>query len=77
VIRSATSASNSNSTRTVTVSCNAGEKVLGGGAYVTNPQNAVALTASYPASATSWTAEAVETDSAGGNWSITAYAICG
>jgi hypothetical protein len=75
-IRNATSASNSTSTRTITASCNGGESVIGGGGLVTNPGASVSMTSSYPASASTWTVDAVETDNYGSNWSITAYAIC-
>jgi hypothetical protein len=75
-IRTATSASDSTTTKGVTVTCNAGEKVLGGGALITNAGAAVSLEASYPDSTTSWTATASEHDPYGSSWSVTAYAIC-
>jgi hypothetical protein len=36
----------------------------------------VGITASYPSSATVWTASAVEFDADGSNWTVTAYALC-
>jgi hypothetical protein len=77
VIFSSTSSNTSMSPKTVTVNCGGGtNRLLGGGAFVSNPGNAVALTASYPASTTSWTASAFETKNYGSSWSITAYALC-
>jgi hypothetical protein len=75
-IRTATSASNSTTPKTVTASCNAGEGVLGGGGLVTNPGGSVSIVGNYPSSATAWTVDAIETDNYNANWSITAYAIC-
>ena len=36
----------------------------------------VAVVQNYPASATSWTVQAIETSNVAGNWTLTAYAVC-
>jgi hypothetical protein len=36
----------------------------------------VAVIQNYPASATSWTVQAIETSNVSGNWTLSAYVIC-
>jgi hypothetical protein len=70
-----TSPSNS-SDKTVTATCGAGDVVLGGGHILSGSVN-LAAQSSYPSSSTVWSVTGVETDNVGGNWTVTAYAICG
>ena len=68
----------SSSNKSITATCTGGRKVVGGGAIIGADASAqVGVTASYPSSATVWTATAVEFDNDFSNWTITAYAICG
>ena len=61
------------------VSCAAGEKLLGGGGVVTTTDtlDSVRLIASYPSAAGTWTATGSANIGQGKTWSIQAYAICG
>jgi hypothetical protein len=72
-----TSASNSITSRTVSIACPAGKRLLGGGARV-NPNTAsgVALTQSFPDNDNVFRAYAREIVAYGGNWSLTVYAVC-
>jgi hypothetical protein len=71
------SGTNSNTNRNVTVDCGGStSRVLGGGALVTNGNSTVAITASYPASDTSWSASASEVDALAASWTLTAFVIC-
>jgi hypothetical protein len=73
----ASSVSNTTGPKTVTVTCPSGKILLGGGARISaSSDNNLALAASYPSGATTWTAVGVETDSVGSNWAIVAYGIC-
>jgi hypothetical protein len=36
----------------------------------------VAVVQNYPASATSWTVQAIETSNVAGDWTLTAYVVC-
>ena len=61
------------------VSCPAGQKLLGGGATVTTTDTLdnVQLVASYPSASDTWTATGSANIGPGKTWSIRAYAICG
>jgi hypothetical protein len=69
-----------NTVVTATASCAAGKVALGGGALVTTTSVAsrVALQASYPSGAGTWTARGVVTQGLGGSstMTVTAYVIC-
>ena len=63
-----------------TATCPAGTRLLGGGANLAQGPAAgvrAAVSASYPSSATTWSATAVVTLTGSGAASITAYAVCG
>jgi len=68
---------NGNDPKTATATCPSG-KVLGGGYLVTDSSNPqlITVTQSQPTSDTTWTVVARE-GADPGNWSLTAYAICG
>jgi hypothetical protein len=73
----ATSANNSSSFKTASVSCPAGKQMLGGGAAIT-PAGAsvpVALTSSY-FNGTAWVGSARETSGFSGSWIVNVIAIC-
>jgi hypothetical protein len=72
-----TSAINSSTTRTLTASCPSGKVALGGGVSST-PVNTpgVAITTSYLANATTWTASAREIVGTGSNWGLNVAVIC-
>ena len=61
------------------VSCAAGQKLLGGGCVVTTTDTLdnVQLVASYPSAAGTWTATGSANIGPGKTWTIQAYAICG
>ncbi len=71
-----------NSVLTTTASCAAGKILLGGGGMVTTTttqKERVVLQASYPSSATTWTAVGVVAIAAlgsGQTMTVTAYALC-
>jgi hypothetical protein len=73
----ANTASNTTNTKTVTAGCPSGKQAVGGGAAV-SPTNAadVAITSSYLANSTTWTAAAAELDVTTGTWSLNAVVIC-
>jgi len=65
-----------------TASCSAGQKLLGGGATITQgsgAKGAVAVSQPTPTTGTptGWTATGIVTVTGGGNVMVTAYAICG
>jgi hypothetical protein len=66
------------SDKTITLSCTGPlQKVLGGGYSLSVAgSDKVAVVQNYPASATSWTVQAIETSNVAGNWTLTAYAVC-
>jgi hypothetical protein len=71
--------SNTSTSASSTATCSAGHVLLSGGATVTTTDTAgkVAVTASYPSSATTWSATgAASALSRGKNWTIKAYAVC-
>ncbi|HEY1366473.1 MAG TPA: hypothetical protein VGF23_05145 [Gaiellaceae bacterium] len=65
-------------TKTVSVSCPGGKKVIGGGVSVSGDgANKVSVTESFPEAALgSWTATAVEATPSTATWRITVYALC-
>jgi len=72
-----TGAAASTATRTLTAACPSGKVAMGGGVSTT-PVNtaAVAITASYLANATTWTASAREIVATGANWGINVVVLC-
>lgn len=72
-----TSAINSSPTRTLTATCPSGKTALGGGVAVT-PATAseVAVTASYLANSTTWTASAHEINLQAASWGLNVVVIC-
>jgi hypothetical protein len=72
-----TSAINSTTTRTLTATCPSGKTALGGGVAVT-PTTAteVAITASYLANSTTWTASAQEVNLLASSWGLNVVVIC-
>ena len=72
-----TSAVNSTATRTLTAACPSGKTALGGGVSVTpSTASEVAITASYLANATTWTASAHEVNAQVANWGLNVVVIC-
>lgn len=73
----ATGAASSSATRTLTATCPSGKQAVGGGATIL-PANVadVALTSSYLANPTTWTASGAETDATAAGWSLNAVVIC-
>lgn len=76
---SATSVSDSATTKSQAVACPAGTRVLGGGGVITNAGGQVLLTRSEPdPAANGYVARGHEDeDGYAGNWQVTVYAICG
>lgn len=73
----AETAQNSASPKTVTATCPAGKKVLGGGIEVGGPgRNRVTATESQPVGESGWEAEAFEAVATGATWKLEAHAIC-
>jgi hypothetical protein len=73
----ATSLSSSDSQNSATAVCGHGRVVVGAGGKVTPNGSGVILTGFYPdAGLTQVTAEAAESVPHGGNWTVTAYALC-
>ena len=72
-----TSAINSTATRTLTATCPSGKTALGGGVAVTpTTASEVAITASYLANSTTWTASAQEVNAQVANWGLNVVVIC-
>jgi hypothetical protein len=73
----ATGAGGSTPTRTLTASCPAGKRVLGGGVAIL-PANVagVAITSSYMSNPTTWTGSAREIVATASNWSLNTVVIC-
>lgn len=72
-----TSAINSTATRTLTAACPSGKTALGGGVAVTpTTASEVAITASYLANSTTWTASAQEVNAQAANWGLNVVVIC-
>jgi hypothetical protein len=71
------SATDSSQTKSVTATCPAGKRVVGGGARATGAGvTEVSVTENYPASTNQWTASAREVNAVGGSWSLSVYALC-
>ena len=69
------------SDKAITANCPAGKTIVGGGATASLTNGDIVLYQSGPSSivsnkATAWTAGAAEMGNIGGNWTITAYAVC-
>jgi hypothetical protein len=65
-------------TKTVSVSCPSGKKVIGGGESISGDgANKTSVTESFPeAGLGSWTVTAVETVATTATWKLTVYALC-
>lgn len=72
----AVSANNANSPKSVTATCPAGTVVYGAGGSVAGGGNSVVLSDVIP-TMTTVTAWGIEVVAFGGNWSVTATAVCG
>jgi len=73
----AESAQNSTPTRTVTVTCPAGKKVLGGGVEISGPgRNRVSTTENHAVGDNGWEAEAFEVVATPATWKLVVSAIC-
>ena len=71
------SASDTSNTKSATANCPAGKRVVAGGARATGTASTeVAVTESYPSSATQWTVLAREVNVVGTPWMLTTYAVC-
>jgi hypothetical protein len=72
-----TGAINSTATRTLTAACPSGKLAIAGGVSVT-PTNApgVAVSTSYLANPTTWTASAREVVGTGTNWGLNVVVVC-
>lgn len=76
-IVSAESAANSNSTKTLIVSCPAGKKVLSGGGLIFGTTTNVSIIASVPLTTTAWEVWAIEVGTGTpDNWMLSAAAVC-
>ena len=72
-----TSPINSTATRTLTATCPSGKTALGGGVAVTpTTASEVAITASYLANSTTWTASAQEVNAQIANWGLNVVVVC-
>ncbi len=72
-----TGAAASTATRTLTAACPSGKVAIGGGVAVTPVNTAgVAVTTSYLANATTWTASAREVVATGANWGLNVVVVC-
>ena len=73
----ATGVINSTTTRTLTAACPAGKLAIGGGVAVSPVNTAgVAVTTSYLANPTTWTASAREINATGVQWGMNVVVIC-
>jgi hypothetical protein len=79
VIKAAT-ANNSTGSKSITATCPAGQRLIGGGARITGLIVNEGLTVSFPVVSpqpNQWTASAHEVNSSlAGNWALEAYALC-
>ncbi len=72
-----TTATDSSSLKSVTASCPAGKRTVGGGAALLTNSGPLAIRQSLPTStASGWTATAGEMSAYGGGWALRAYALC-
>jgi hypothetical protein len=68
-----------NAVTTVSVSCNANERLVGGGASITGSTVRSAISQNFPASVGAggtWTASAISYTSGGASETLTVYATC-
>jgi hypothetical protein len=72
----ATSAVNSTTTRTMSMACPSGKRLIGGGARLNGVFPTVAIQRSFADNDNTWTAQAREMTPNAGSWSLTAFAIC-
>jgi len=70
---SASSATDGANTKTISVNCSGGKKLLGGGGLTSDAS--VHIYASYPLDDDTWAVSASETGS-NPTWTLTAWAIC-
>jgi len=76
-IVSAVTATDSSTPKSITVTCPAGKRVVGGGARVTGASPGdTGVTEAYPGNPTQWITVARELDPVTGSWTLTAYAFC-
>jgi len=75
---SSSSPTDSEFTKSVPLTCAAGMRIVGGGAYITGAgrYDGVALLTSYPETDNTWRAEAYESDATPSTWSLQAWALC-
>ncbi len=72
-----TSVTSSAITRTASIACPAGKRLLGGGARLNGSfLDNVAIQLSYPGDDNTYVARAAEVATNAGNWSLTVFAIC-
>ena len=72
----ATSASNSVATKTQTIACPTGKRLLGGGARLNPSLVGVGIAQSFPDNDNVYRVTAREFAAQGGGWSVTAFAVC-
>lgn len=72
-----TSVSNSTASKTATITCPAGKRLLGGGARLNPVLPQVALQQSFPDNDNVYRTSAREIVGTGANWSVTVFAVCG
>ena len=72
-----TSAINSTASKTSTVTCPAGKRLLGGGGRLNPVLPQVALQQSFPDNDNVYRTSAREIVATGANWSLTVFAVCG
>ena len=74
---SAESPQNSTPSKTITVTCPTGKRVLGGGVEISGPgRNRVSTTENHAAGDNAWEAEAFEVVATPAAWKIIVHAIC-
>ena len=71
-----TSATNSTPSRTATITCPGGKRLVGGGARLNPILPQVALQQSFPDNDNVYRASAREIVATGSNWSLTVFAVC-
>jgi hypothetical protein len=73
----AESAQNSTPSKTVSITCSAGKKVLGGGVEISGPgRNRVSTTENHASGDNGWEAEAFEVVATPAAWKLVVHAIC-
>ena len=71
-----TSATNTTNSKTQTMTCPAGKRLLGGGARLNPILPQVAIQTSFPDNDNIYRVTAREIVNTGGNWSLTVFAVC-